>query len=129
MEVLSSRTIIVTDDLARARAFYEGLLGLQVYREYGAAGTVTGVVLFLGGGHLELATGTATRAGEAVKLWLQVPDAHAEQARLVAAGVEIRKPAGRMPWGLDELWVVDPHGVELRVVTVPEDHPIRRRLD
>jgi hypothetical protein len=34
-----------------------------------------------------------------------------------------------MPWGLLECWVEDPDGVELRLVEVPPDHPIRRRLD
>ena len=53
MEVLSSRTIIATEDFDRSRAFYEETLGLSVYREYGSAGAVTGVVFFLGGGFLE----------------------------------------------------------------------------
>ena len=74
MEVLSSRTIIVTGDLDRARSFYQDILGLRVYREYGSGGAVTGVVLFLGGGFLELTAGTAAPLGDGVKLWLQVPD-------------------------------------------------------
>ena len=59
MEVLSSRTIIATEDFDRSRAFYEETLGLSVYREYGSAGAVTGVVLFLGGGFLEITQGSA----------------------------------------------------------------------
>jgi hypothetical protein len=34
-----------------------------------------------------------------------------------------------MPWGLLELWIEDPDGVELRVVEVPSDHPLRLRVD
>jgi catechol 2,3-dioxygenase-like lactoylglutathione lyase family enzyme len=74
MEVLSSRTIIATEDFDRSRAFYEETLGLSVYREYGSAGAVTGVVFFLGGGFLEVTQGSAHRAGDAVTLWLQVAD-------------------------------------------------------
>ncbi len=129
MEVLSSRTIIATDDFDRSRAFYEETLGLSVYREYGSVGAVTGVVFVLGGGFLELTQGTAPRTGEAIKLWLQVADLTAEEDRLRQADVRVKKPAGRMAWGLDEMWIEDPQGVELRLIEVPPDHPLRRRLD
>jgi catechol 2,3-dioxygenase-like lactoylglutathione lyase family enzyme len=129
MEVLSSRTIITTPDFERSRAFYEDTLGLSVYREYGSAGVVTGVVFFLGGGFLELSKGPATTAGDAVKLWLQVTDLGAEEARLPVAGVAVRKPAERMPWGLDEMWIEDPHGIEIRLVSVPPEHPLRQRIN
>ncbi len=131
VEVLSSRTIIATQDLAASRFFYERTLGLRVYREYGSHGEVTGVVFFLGGGFLELAEGPPGpgRTGDAVKLWLQVPDLAAEELRLGQAGVGVRKPAARMPWGLDEMWIEDPDGIELRLVEVPPEHPLRRRVD
>ena len=129
MEVLSSRTIIVTTDLERSRAFYQGTLGLTVYREYGSAGVVTGVVFFLGGGFLELTMGPETIMGDGVKLWLQVADLSAAEARLRADRVVVRKPADRMPWGLDEMWIEDPHGLEIRLIEVPPEHPIRRRVD
>jgi predicted enzyme related to lactoylglutathione lyase len=99
MEVLSSRTIIVTEDFARSRAFYEDTLGLSVYREYGSGGAVTGVVFFLDGGFLELTPGSALRTGDAIKLWLQVADLAAEEHRLGQSGVTVKKPAGRMTWG------------------------------
>jgi catechol 2,3-dioxygenase-like lactoylglutathione lyase family enzyme len=129
VEVLSSRTIITTPDLERSRAFYEYTLGLSVYREYGSAGAITGVVFFLGGGFLEVTQGPTTSSGDAVKLWLQVLNVVAEEARLRAAGVIVRKPAERMPWGLNELWIEDPHGIEIRLVDVPPEHPLRRRVD
>jgi len=128
MEVLSSRTIIASNNLDRARSFYEGTLGLRVYREYGSGGVVTGVVLFMGGGFLELTGGTPTAAGDAVKLWLQVPDLDGTESRLRQAGVKILKPAGLMPWGLIELWIEDPHGIEIRLIEIPPEHSIRRRL-
>jgi catechol 2,3-dioxygenase-like lactoylglutathione lyase family enzyme len=115
-------------DLSRSRAFYADTLGLRVYREYGAAGVVSGVVYFLGGGFLEITEGRGLTAGDAAILWIQVPDVWIEEARLVAAGVTVRKPAERMAWGLVELWIEDPDGTELRLVEVPDDHPLRRRV-
>jgi catechol 2,3-dioxygenase-like lactoylglutathione lyase family enzyme len=129
VDVLGSRVILRVPDLARSRAFYEDVVGLSVYREYGIGGAATGVVYFLGGGYLELTGGDGPLVTTGVSLWLQVPDLASEEARLGAAGVRIRKPGARMPWGLLECWVEDPDGVELRLVEVPPDHPIRRRLD
>jgi catechol 2,3-dioxygenase-like lactoylglutathione lyase family enzyme len=127
VDVLSSRVILRVADFERSRVFYERTIGLHVYREYGADGRITGVVYFLGGGFLELTPGeTGTPAGAI--LWLQVPDLIGEEARLVAAGVTVRKPAERMPWGLVELWIEDPDGTELRIVEIPGDHPLRRRV-
>ena len=54
MEVLSSRVLLSPLDFERSRRWYTDVLGLRIYREYGAGGEVTGVVLFLGGGFLEL---------------------------------------------------------------------------
>lgn len=126
MEVLSSRVILRPRDFAAQRSFYEQTLGLRPYREYGADGEVSGVVLFLGGGFLELARSGV--ASPPVTLWLQVPDVAGEEQRLRQAGVDVVKAAERMPWGLVESWVRDPEGNELRLVEVPEDHPIRRRV-
>jgi catechol 2,3-dioxygenase-like lactoylglutathione lyase family enzyme len=127
MRVLSSRVLISGADFARSRRFYEETLGLDIAREYGAAGTVTGVVYFLGGGLLELTASGPPPTG--VRLWIQVPDVGAEEQRLAALGVPVRQPARRMPWGLIECWIEDPDGIELRLVEVPPDHPLRRRVD
>lgn len=126
MEVLSSRVLCRTVDLAGLRSFYEGTLGLSIYREYGADGTVSGVVYFLGGGFLEISQAAAS--SPPVTLWLQVADVRAEERRLRAGGVEIERAAERMPWGLVECWALDPAGNELRLVEVPADHPLRRRV-
>lgn len=128
------RTIIRCRDLAASRRFWEGTLGLTVAREYGTAGTVTGVVLFAGGGHIELTGGGAPERASrmsagAGSIWLQVADVRAEEARLVAAGAAIDQPAQRMPWGLVECWLADPDGVPIVLVETPPDHPLRRRLD
>ncbi|MBK5288303.1 MAG: VOC family protein [Acidimicrobiia bacterium] len=127
MRVLSSRILITGSDFARSRRFYEETIGLDLYREYGVGGVVTGVVYFLGGGFLELTASGPSPTG--VRIWIQVADVAAEESRLAAAGVTVRQPATRMPWGLIECWIEDPDGVELRLIEVPPDHPIRRRVD
>lgn len=126
MEVLSSRVLLRPGDLERSLAFYGDTLGLHVYREYGTGGG-RGVVFFLGGGFLEVSGGAPDVAPGRLGLWLQVPDLPAAEAHLRAHGVTVDRPAGRMPWGLDELWARDPDGVRLVFVEVPGDHPLRRR--
>jgi predicted enzyme related to lactoylglutathione lyase len=128
VEVLSSRVILRASEFAHCRSFYEDTLGLRIYREYGVGGRVTGVVYFLGGGFLEVTEGDPAESSGAI-LWLQVPDLAAEEARLMSAGAVVRKPAERMPWGLLELWIDGPDRVELRIVEVPDDHPLRARVD
>jgi catechol 2,3-dioxygenase-like lactoylglutathione lyase family enzyme len=131
MEVLSSRILLQPTDFDVSRRWYQEVLGLRVYREYGVDGRVTGVVLFLGGGFLEL-TAAPPRRGIGpvpVTLWLQVPDLGAEHERLDATGeVVITSPPQLMPWGLHEMWLEDPDGVRMVLVEVPEGHPIRTRL-
>lgn len=122
------RTILRCRDLGVARRFWEGTLGLTVAREYGVAGEVTGVVLFAGGGFVELTTGADATPTSAI-VWLQVADVLAEEARLVAAGVTLDRPAERMPWGLVECWLSDPDGVRIVLVETPPDHPLRRRVE
>lgn len=130
MEVLSSRVLLRPRDFSRSLAFYRDQLGLRVYREYGSSGRLTGVVLFCGGSYLEL---TATGLGQddgvgAMLLWLQVPDVDIEVSRLRKLGLDV-EPAETMPWGLREAWMVDPDGVRIVLVEVPEGHPIRTRLE
>src|SRR5438270_1974816 len=73
MEVLSGRIILRPVDLERSLRFYGQTLGLKIYREYGT-GTDRGVVLFIGGGYLEI-TGRAPPVDvDKLSLWLQVPD-------------------------------------------------------
>jgi catechol 2,3-dioxygenase-like lactoylglutathione lyase family enzyme len=132
VDVLSMRTIFRCRDLAVSRRFWEDELGLTVAREYGAAGRVTGVVLFAGGGFVELTTSSETTgpsgSGSAV-VWLQVASVPDEEARLRAAGVVIDRPTERMPWGLVECWLSDPDGVRIVLVETPPDHPLRRRVE
>lgn len=126
MEVLASRVLYHSADFEGIRRFYEHTLGLHTYREYGLQGRVAGVVFFLGGGYLEITR--SSTSSPAITLWLQVRDVRHEEDRLRAAGVEIVKAAETMAWGLIESWVRDVEGNDLRLVEVPESHPLRRRL-
>ena len=127
MEVLSSRVLHRPSDFEAGVRWYRDVLGLRVAREYGTGGTVAGVVLFLGGGFLELTCGDDA-GGPGPTLWLQVPDVDAEHARLAAAGVDVLRSPVTEPWCLRECWIADPDGTRIVLVQVPESHPLRRRL-
>ncbi|HWH29256.1 MAG TPA: VOC family protein [Mycobacteriales bacterium] len=124
MDVLSSRVLLRPSDPERSRRFYRDVLGLAVHREFGPPDD-PGVVLFTGGGFLEVSGRGAPRL-DGVALWLQVRDVAAEQERLRAAGVRITREPRQEPWGLIEMWLEDPDGLRIVLVEVPEDHPLRR---
>jgi catechol 2,3-dioxygenase-like lactoylglutathione lyase family enzyme len=125
VDVLSSRIILRPSDLDRGRRFYRDVLGLAIYREFGPPGD-PGVVFFLGPGLLEVSGHTAGPAGRSVMIWIQVRDVYAEHARLAAAGVPIVRGPATEPWGLIEMWIQDPDGIQIVLVEVPADHPLRR---
>jgi catechol 2,3-dioxygenase-like lactoylglutathione lyase family enzyme len=125
VDVLSSRIILRPTDLDRSRRFYRDVLGLAIYREFGPPSD-PGVVFFLGPGLLEVSGHTAGPAGRSVMIWIQVRDVHAEHARLAAAGVLIIRDPVTEPWGLIEMWIQDPDGIQIVLAEVPADHPLRR---
>jgi predicted enzyme related to lactoylglutathione lyase len=129
MEVLSSRAIIHPVDPERSIAFYQGVLGLGVARQFGE-GPSRGVVFFAGGGFIEVSGGgsgapVGPSAGP-VTLWLQVRDLSATMDELSGHGVVAVRPPRVEPWGLIEAWIDDPDGVRIHLVEVPADHPLRR---
>ncbi len=125
MDVLSSRILLRASDLDRSRRFYRDMLGLAIYREFGPPDD-PGVVFFLGPGLLEVSGHTVGPAGQSVMIWIQVRDVHAEHARLAAAAVPIIREPATEPWGLTEMWIQDPDGIQIVLVEVPADHPHRR---
>lgn len=126
MHVLSSRILLRPRDFARSLAFYEDGLGLARYREWGRP-PARGVVLFLGGGFLELTEGHPDPPPQGVRLWLQVASLEEARSTLEVRGVAVAEPPERKPWGLIEMSVLDPDGLELILIEVPDDHPLRRR--
>lgn len=144
VEILSSRILLRPRDPVASRHFYQDVLGLAVYRQFGPVEAPT-LVFFLGQGFLEL-SGEAAAAGEhpppwprarteaaagatplaPTRLWLQVRDVQAAHRELVAAGVAIAREPKTEPWGLIELWTTDPDGLPIVLVEIPPDHPLRR---
>ena len=119
MEILASRMLIRPADYEKSLTFYRVKLGLAIARDYGA-----GTVFYAGQSLIELAGhGTPSAGGT---MWLQVRDVYAAETELRGRAVEIAREARQEPWGLHELHVVDPDGVLLIFVQVPEDHPLRR---
>lgn len=127
MQVLAARVLLQPGDFDAAVDFYERGIGLARFREWGSAGH-RGIVYFLGGGFLELSEGGGSRP-RGVRLWLQVADVHAARDELVGRGIAIEAGPERKPWGLIEMSVLDPDGLELVVIETPLDHPLRRRAD
>jgi len=125
VDVLSSRILLRPADPDRSRRFYRDVLGLAIYREFGSPAD-PGVVFFLGPGLLEVSGRSAGPPGRSLMIWLQVRDVHAEHARLAAAGARILREPAAEPWGLSEMWIEDPDGVQIVLVEVPADHPLRR---
>lgn len=125
MHVLGSRVLLRPTSFDTSVAFYERVLGLVRYREWGAAG-YRGVVYFLGGGYLELVESAQPTPPAGVRLWLQVADVDAVHRELRGAGATIAREPQREPWGLIEMTVTDPDGLALVIVETPDDHPLRR---
>ncbi|HNM84116.1 MAG TPA: VOC family protein [Mycobacterium sp.] len=124
MEILASRVLLRPVDYQRSLGFYRDALGLAVAREYPG-----GTVFYAGQSLIELAGHGAPPPGSPPfpgALWLQVRDVVATQAELESRGVTIARAAQREPWGLHEMHVADPDGVDLIFVQVPADHPLRR---
>ncbi|MFD3918510.1 VOC family protein [Streptomyces sp. NPDC058595] len=126
VHVLSSRILLRPTNPERSRTFYGEKLRLSVYREFGA-GPERGTVYFLGGGFLEVSGRSETAPSPGLRLWLQVGDVRAAYEQLVGRGVEMPQAPTKEPWGLIEMWAVDPDGVMICIVEVPEDHPMRFR--
>jgi catechol 2,3-dioxygenase-like lactoylglutathione lyase family enzyme len=124
MDVLSSRVLVHPTDPERSRGFYRDRLGLAIYREFGR-GPERGTVFFLGGGFLEL-SGRTVPPTPGMVLWRQVRELAAVRRELGERGVRILREPKQQPWGLLEMWVVDPDGVRIRIVEVPAEHPLRR---
>ena len=125
MEILSSRVLIRPTDPAASRRFYQDVLGLAIYREFGDPNSPS-TVFFLGNGLLEISGAGEDIDPRGVSLWIQVRDLADEQKRLAAAGVPILRAPKQEFWGLIEMWIADPDGIKIVLVQIPDDHPLRR---
>lgn len=126
MEILSSRTLLRPQDRERTQAFYRDTLGLAVFRKFGPPDS-PGMVFFCGNGLLEV-SGQADEATQTpqLSLWMQVRDVAAEYDRLARDGVTLLREPRTEFWGLIEAWIADPDGVQIVLVEIPHDHPLRQ---
>lgn len=125
MEILSSRVLLRPSDPAASRRFYRDVLGLAIYREFGDPANPS-TVFFLGSGLLEVSGTGEDVDPRGLSLWMQVRDVYAEFARLQDAGVTILREPKQEFWGLIEMWIADPDGINIVIVQIPDDHPLRR---
>lgn len=128
MDILSGRTLLRPTDPKRSQEFYRNTLGLAIHREFGPPDAPS-LVFFYGNGLLEVAghaTPQTQAAASMMSLWLQVRDVDAEYQRLRAAGVTTLREPRTEPWGLIEAWIADPDGIQIVLVQIPADHPLRR---
>jgi len=95
-------TLLVVDDVVRARAFYTDVLGAELFREYGG----TSAVLRFQGSWILLVTGGGPTPGKPTvtfvppedpdrvshQITLRVPDCHAAYETLSARGARFLAP-------------------------------------
>jgi predicted enzyme related to lactoylglutathione lyase len=95
VEILTSRVLLRPADLERSLRFYEHIIGLAIYREWGT-GPARGVVFFLGGGLLEISGTNSEPPSPAISL-VQVRDVNATHQRLTEQGVPADAEPERKP--------------------------------
>jgi catechol 2,3-dioxygenase-like lactoylglutathione lyase family enzyme len=105
-------------DVTRARAFYEGLLGLQALArpDVGVPGRWYGI----GTGQLHLIESSGMGGGidpAGPHFALAVADLDAVRRELAAAGVETLDPGG------NQLWIRDPDGNTVELIEPPGAAP------
>lgn len=109
-----SHLFIHVTDLARTRAFYVDLLGLEPLMEGGGYLRVGGG----GGFHLGFEERDAPEVGAAgIELVVRVEDVDAAYERLIAAGVTFDTKPGDQDWGARHAWLRDPDGYRLSIYT------------
>ena len=108
------RVVFQTDRYDDSVAFYSDVLGLDVADSWGEDGC-RGCLFAWAGTLVEFFEGDWVESG--TQLAMEVTDADAEHARLVAAGANPQDPAV-MPWGHRSVFLVDPHGNELNFFQV-----------
>jgi len=139
MEILAARVLVRPVDPARTLSFYRDVLELAVYREF-PGGTVFflgGGYLEVSGqataaettgapasqrapaGEEQTAPGDSPSNAEPdehdeqLRLWIQVRDLATTYRTLLERGAIVVRPPRREPWGLNEMWIVDPDGLRI----------------
>jgi catechol 2,3-dioxygenase-like lactoylglutathione lyase family enzyme len=117
--------VLLATDLATAREFYHGKLGLQIVREDENA-----IVFRCGGStHLDLTKSTVGTADQQTQAAWQVSDIRAEVAELRARGVKVEDydtPGLKTEDGIADIgfawaaWIIDPATNALGILQIKE---------
>jgi catechol 2,3-dioxygenase-like lactoylglutathione lyase family enzyme len=110
--------VVLTDDPAAARAFYEEFLGFRVAMEQ------DGLLMFASRSvpttQVIVAWESASALDPAVRevgVSIEVADVDAAYADAQARGLEIVQPIADEPWGVRRFFVRDPGGTTVNVVS------------
>lgn len=108
-----NHAMIYTRDVARARAFYEGLLGFRAIETFpgyvrlrSPAGKTTLALHALG-------EGATSAEAPGIRLYFEVQRLRQFCAQLARRGVRFKQGPKRMPWGWDHAYLDDPDGHEV----------------
>ena len=105
---------IATVDVERARAFYGDVLGLRVVMNHGW------IVTFAAEGMATPQISIASEGGSGTPvpdLSIEVDDFEEVRRRIVDAGLRIEYGPTTEPWGVTRLYVRDPFGRLLNILT------------
>ena len=115
--------VLLTRDLAAAREFYHGKLGLVIEKEDQNA-----IVFRCGGGtHLDVTKSSTGTAGQQTQAAWQVSDIRAEVAELRTRGIKVEDydtPALKTEDGIADIgsaWIIDPGMNALGILQIKEE--------
>lgn len=114
MQVRRIVTNIATVDIEAAKAFYAGVLGLSVVMDHGW------IVTLAGDGEAAPQISFASEGGSGTPvpdLSIEVDDLDEAHRRLVAARVALEYGPVSEPWGVRRLFVRDPFGRLLNILS------------
>jgi catechol 2,3-dioxygenase-like lactoylglutathione lyase family enzyme len=122
--------LIVVEDMARSRQFYEQLLGQKVKFDFGVDVAFEGDFTIHLKSHFQSLLGEATQYPITSKahngeLYFEADDVEAMCQRLQAAGAEFIDTVQEQPWGQRALRVYDPDGHILEIGE-PMETTVRR---
>lgn len=124
-------TLLMVEDVGRAREFYEGLLDMTVEMDLGAYVTYTSGISIQEGAMARSMifgkdTGPVRPAG--MELYFETEEIERESERLGAAGVSVIHPVKQEPWGQRTFRFFDPDGHVIEIGE-PMSAVIRRMVE
>ena len=117
--------VLLATDLAAAREFYHGKLGLLIEKEDQNA-----IVFRCGGTHLDVTKSSTGTAGQQTQAAWQVSDIRAEVAELRTRGIKVEDydtPALKTEDGIADIgsawaaWIIDPGMNALGILQIKEE--------